>query len=554
MVAPVMDGVPILLVDDEPRNLDALEAILADPGYTLVRAEDADRALRVLLEHDVAAIILDIQMPRVNGIELAHIIKGTKRFRQIPIVFLTAHLVDDQDILTGYGAGAVDYLTKPFKPEILRHKVAVFAELFRKSRALSELNEQLEERVRARTSELERSEAALRAAGRQKDEFLAVLAHELRNPLAPLRTGVDLLMQVLGPQTPVVGKTLGAMSRQIDHIVRLIDDLLDVSRISRGVLELKKQRSDLGTICQSALETLRPFLDQKKLVVEVTVSRPVHGVVDPTRIAQIVGNLLHNASKYTPAGGVVSVEITREGQNAVIRVKDNGVGIPPDQLPLIFEMFTRIERKSKAATSGVGIGLALARRLAQMHGGDLSAASEGEGMGSTFTLTLPAPDVEPQATATEPTATAAATGTAAPAERSHAPRAGADALDILVIEDNDDAADTLAAWLEELGHRVLVARTGPTGLDLVLAHKPDVVLCDVGLPEMDGVEVCQRVRQMAREFRPYMVALTGWGMEEDRRRTAEAGFDHHLVKPVALDALSELLKNVVAKSSRPLPS
>jgi signal transduction histidine kinase len=541
-----MDRVNILLVDDERRNLDALEAILSDQGYGLLRAEDADRALRLLLEHaDIAAIILDIQMPRVSGIELAQMIKGTKRFRQIPILFLTAHMVDDDDVLTGYGAGAVDYLTKPFNPEILRHKVAVFADLFRKTRALAELNDKLEERVRERTSELEKSEAALRAAARQKDEFLAVLAHELRNPLAPLRTGVDLLMHVLTQQPPVVGRTLGAMNRQLDHIVRLIDDLLDVSRISRGVLELKKERTDLAELVQSAVETFRATYDQKKVNLSIDAPRSVYGVVDPTRIAQIIGNLLHNALKYTREGGQVSVELTYESGNAVIRVTDNGMGIPPDQLERVFEMFTRIERTMPTADPGAGIGLALAQRLAQMHGGKLAAWSAGEGQGTMFTLTVPA-----EAAADEEVAGA----TVAPGEPGATQRPGSGPLDIAVIEDNDDVADTLAAWLEGLGHRVHVARTGPSGLELVLQTKPDVVLCDIGLPGMDGVEVCQRVRERAREFRPLMVALTGWGKEEDRKRTATAGFDHHLVKPVKLDTLSDVLHSVEAKASRSLPS
>src|ERR1700733_6811855 len=270
MTGGTTDSIDVLLVDDEPRNLDALEAVLEGDGYRLHRAEDADRALRVLLDRDVAAIILDIKMPNVNGIELARIIKGTKRFRQIPILFLTAHMVDDSDVITGYSAGAVDYLTKPFNPTILRHKIAVFADLFRSRRALAELNDQLEERVKERTAELERSEAALRQAARQKDEFLAVLAHELRNPLAPLRTGLDLLIQ-LSPSpassTAVVGRTLAAMNRQLDHIVRLIDDLLDVSRISRGMLELKKERTDLSAVVHGAVETLRATFDRRKLEV-----------------------------------------------------------------------------------------------------------------------------------------------------------------------------------------------------------------------------------------------------------------------------------------------
>src|SRR3569623_2060910 len=416
------DKIKLLLVDDEPRNLDALEAVLEADGYTMLRAEDAARAQRLLLEHDIAAIVLDIKMPRVIGIELAQIIKGTKRFRQIPILFLTAHMLEDADVLSGYVVGAVDYLTKPFNPQIHRHKVAVFADLFRKTRALAELNEKLEQRVAERTEELQKSETALRAAARQKDEFLATLAHELRNPLAPIRTGLDLLMQIQAPQTQIAGKTLAAMNRQLDHIVRLIDDLLDVSRISRGVLEQKKEVTNLAALIQTSLETIKPVFEQRGIKLVVTAAPQITAIVDPTRISQIIGNLLHNASKFTQNGGTVRVELELIGGDAIV------------------------------------------------------------------------------------------TGAR---------------LDILLIEDNDDVADTLAAWLETLGHRVTVARTGPKGLEMALTLKPQLVLCDIGLPEMDGVEVCQRVRQAATDFRPMMVALTGWGKEEARMRTKDAGFDHH---------------------------
>ncbi|HUS32270.1 MAG TPA: response regulator [Kofleriaceae bacterium] len=530
------DKINILLVDDEPRNLDALEAILSDQDYHLIRAEDADRALRLLLDNDdVAAIILDIQMPRVNGIELAQIIKGTKRFKQIPILFLTAHMVDDQDIVVGYGAGAVDYLTKPFNPQILKAKIAVFADLFRKTRMLAELNDTLEARVSERTAELEKSEALLRAAARQKDEFLAVLAHELRNPLAPLRTGLDLLIQMQAPTTPVVGRTLAAMNRQLDHIVRLIDDLLDVSRISRGVLELKKQRVDVATLIHQTSETFRSLLEQRKISVSLDLPRAISVVVDPTRISQIIGNLLHNASKFTPENGHVTVELKYDAGNALITVSDTGVGIPSDQLDRVFEMFAAIERKAQTSR-GAGIGLALAKRLAQMHGGNLIASSDGEGKGTTFTLSIPNAELARARTENTPAKgiTSGPMGAAALG----------DPLQILVIEDNDDVADTLAEWLGHMGHIVKVARTGPSGLELVLSTKPDVVLCDVGLPEMDGVEVCKQIRAQTGDFRPLVVALTGWGKEEDRKRTTDAGFDHHLVKPVALDMLSDVLKRV----------
>jgi signal transduction histidine kinase len=522
------DVIELLIVDDEPRNLDALEAILDDPAYRLLRADSADRALKLLLEHDVAAIVLDIKMPGMSGFELAQIIKGSKKFRQVPILFLTAYLVDDHDVIAGYGAGAVDYLTKPINPQILRHKVEVFADLFRKTRALAELNERLEERVRERTAELERSEAALRSAAQQKDEFLAILAHELRNPLAPLRTGLDLVLGAHHKGAPAPARTLTAMSRQLDHMVRLIDDLLDISRISRGVLELKKQRVDLADVVRTAIDSARTFFDRRRQSVSAEVPHAVYADADATRVAQILGNLFHNAAKFTPDGGRIEVELVHDDGRALIRVADSGVGIPAEQLERVFDMFARLERPSELE-QGLGIGLALARRLADLHGGMLVATSHGDGHGSTFTLTLPAlAGDEPYAERingalrmTEPSA-----------------------LKILVIEDNDDIADTLADLLAELGHRVWVARSGPDGIELVKQAMPNVVLCDLGLPGMDGIEVCSSVRGMALAAQPVMIALTGWGRDHDRRRTSEAGFDHHLVKPIALDKLNDVLRTV----------
>ena len=517
-----MDAIDILLVDDEPRNLEALEAILDESAYRLLRAESADAALKMLLDHDVAAIVLDIKMPGMSGFELAQIIKSTKKFRQVPILFLTAYLVDDNDVIAGYGAGAVDYLTKPINPQILRHKVAVFADLFRKTRALAELNEKLEARVLERT-------AALDAAAKQKDEFLAILAHELRNPLAPLRTGLDLLIAAKERGTPAPERTLAAMNRQLDHMVRLIDDLLDISRISRGLLELKKDRIDLADVVRTAIDGARPFFDRRKQTLSAEVQGSVYAHADPTRVAQILGNLLHNASKYTPDGERVEISLTERDGRARVRVVDRGLGIPSDQLERVFDMFARVERggSPRAADSGLGIGLALSRRLAELHSGTLYVESAGEGHGSTFTLDLPA--LEPAAKT---------------ADEAKPPRASAvdgHGLRILVIEDNDDIADTLADLLRDQGHEVAVARSGPEGVAAVKSGRPELVLCDIGLPGMDGVEVCRTVRGLQLGAQPIMVALTGWGREDDRKRTRDAGFDHHLVKPVAADKLREVL-------------
>jgi signal transduction histidine kinase len=530
--------VDILLVDDEPRNLDALEAILAEPGYRLLRAEDADRALRLLLDHEVAAIVLDIKMPGVSGFELARMIKNTRRFRETPIVFLTAYMVDDQDVIAGYGAGGVDYLTKPVNPQILRHKVAVFADLYRKTRELAvvndqlaRLNERLEERVGERTAELERSEAALRAAGRQKDEFLAVLAHELRNPLAPLRTGLDLLLR-LQPDEPSgpLSRTLAGMNRQLDHIVRLIDDLLDVSRLSRGLLELKREHVDLAAVLRSTIESVQPWFDRRNQTLTVEVPKELMAYADATRIAQIATNLLHNAAKFTPQRGSIRVELSNSGNGVLLRVIDSGTGILAAQLDRVFDMFTRLDRPGATSEPGLGIGLALARRLAEMHGGTLSVSSEGEGRGTTFTLHVPAPE------SVEQTTESPANG-----ER---PSGGGAPLNIVVVEDNDDIADGLSDWLQTLGHRVTVARNGKTGVESIRESRPDLVLCDLGLPEFDGLDVCRHVRAFPADAQPVMVALTGWGREDDLKRTTEAGFDHHLVKPVAPEKLQAVLQQV----------
>jgi signal transduction histidine kinase len=530
-------AIDILLVDDEPRNLEALEAILEGPGYRLLRATDADQALRLLMAHDVAAMVLDIRMPDMNGLELARLIKSTQRFRETPIVFLTAQMVDGDHVVAGYDAGAVDFLTKPFDPRVLRRKIAVFAELYRKTRELADLNEKLEERVRERTIELERSEAALRAAARQKDEFLAVLAHELRNPLVPLRTGLDFLLR--RPREPPASRTLGMMTRQLHHIVRLIDDLLDVSRIARGALDLKREPAELAGLVAATVEAVRPTFERRRqeLVLESQGEERYEAAVDTTRVAQILTNLLTNASKFTPEHGRTTVKLGRQGDALSIQVTDTGAGIPTDQLDEVFGMFARISGPG-GSPAGLGIGLALARRLAEMHGGTLAAASAGESQGSTFTLTLPL----------SPAIAASPTIAASPAMA--APRADggsvATPLRIVIIEDNEDVSASLKDLLEDTGHSVWAAQTGSDGVSLVQEVRPNVVLCDLGLPHMGGLEVCQRIRALPAAVQPIIVAVTGWGREEDHRRTREAGFDHHLVKPIAVESLDQVLRSVAS--------
>jgi CheY-like chemotaxis protein len=293
---------------------------------------------------------------------------------------------------------------------------------------------------------------------------------------------------------------------------------------------------DLSAVVRATIESMRPRFERRKQAISAELPDDLTARVDATRIEQVITNLLHNATKFTSDGGSIRVELGGTPETAVLRVIDSGVGIRPNQLERVFDMFTRVERPGGAGEPGLGIGLALARRLAEMHGGKLTASSEGDGCGATFTLTIPLPE------ASQPAASPAPIG--APA------RAGASApLNIVLVEDNEDVAEMMLIWLEGLSHRVTVARTGSEGIEAIRAQNPDLVVCDLGLPDIHGTEVCKQVRSFSSGSQPVMIALTGWGREDDVRRTKEAGFDHHLVKPVAPEKLSTLLKSVAEARS-----
>ncbi len=537
------EPVDILLVDDDPRNLVALDAALAMPSHRLLHATNADEALRYLLDHDIAVIVLDVVMPGTDGYALAKIIRNAKRFRQTPILFMTAHLRDELAVLEGYSAGAVDYLSKPVDSRILRQKIAIFVELFRNRRAIDALNRDLELRVRERTAELAKSEERLRQVDKERAGFIALLAHEVRNPLAPIRTGLDLLRDVERPAADA--EIIETMARQIGYIVRLVDDLLDASRATRGQLELKATSVALSKVVANALATLRPVVERRRqsLVVEGTVTG--QWFVDETRVVQILTNLIDNASKFSPVGGEIRVVLGTDASGAGISVTDRGPGIPATEVDRVFDMFTTIDRSSDSASGGLGIGLALSRRLAEMHGGSLTAESGGTDVGATFTFRLPLAASRPATASTEePKPTSGVRGIVPHAK----------SLNVVVIEDNDDAANMLAKWLAASGYEVHVAHLGEEGLELVRRFEPDVVLCDLGLPGMDGNEVCRIVKNELVPP-PTMIALTGWGSEHDRTVTRGAGFHHHLMKPVqpkqAPDALC-VLSRVATRPHRNL--
>ncbi|MDB5350101.1 MAG: chemotaxis protein methyltransferase CheR [Planctomycetota bacterium] len=381
-------------------------------------------------------------------------------------------------------------------------------------------------------AELRQGKLELEQAQRHKDEFLATLAHELRNPLAPIRNAVACL-GMAGLTQPDLESARDVIARQVSQMVRLIDDLLDVSRISRNRLELRKERVELAAVVQGALESSRPLIEQCGH--ELTVSLPplpVYVDADPTRLGQVILNLLNNAAKYTERGGHVRLTAERQGGDVVLSVRDSGVGISPEMLPHVFDLFTQVDRSLERSQGGLGIGLTLVRRLVEMHGGSVEARSGGHGTGSEFVVRLPIV----VATPTQPTAPEDETGPAEPAESRR----------ILVVDDNLDSARTMARLLKLMGHQTCTANDGGEAVEAAEEHRPEVILLDIGLPVLNGYDVARTIRERPWGGEVVIVALTGWGQEGDRLRSQEAGIDHHLVKPVDPAALEKILSGLRA--------
>jgi signal transduction histidine kinase/DNA-binding response OmpR family regulator len=713
------DGVVnILIVDDLRDKLMALEAILHAPGQAVVTARSGREALRRLLERDFAVILLDVNMPEMDGFETAAMIRQRKQNAHTPIIFITA-FNDDEYTARGYSLGAVDYIYSPVVPEILRTKVGVFVDLYRKT---EQIRRQADERValaREQTARLAAEEGTRRAsllaeitstlarslehettvrdflrlvvphladlagitlvsepgqpwqndlawvfppaadvqtlsitspdgpgvlwgsslphspaeddlrtalervlasckaeildglkvaflprvstgdvppevpgqlhsaallplrargrtlgalvlglseadrrfapadlgyaedlagraaiaidnarlyrevqdADRRKNEFLAMLAHELRNPLAPIRSAVQILRRI-GSTDPQARWSQDVIERQVQQMSRLVDDMLDVSRITRGQIVLQMEPVELSDVVSRAVETSHPLIDQRRHELSVALPRERLRVeADLVRLSQVVANLLNNAAKYTAEGGLIWLTAEREGSEAVVRVRDSGMGIPGNMLSNIFDLFTQVDRSLERTQGGLGIGLTLVRTLVEMHGGTVQALSAGSNRGSEFVVRLPA---LVEAPLTQTIATRAAND-----PKPCVPRR------VLVVDDNVDGAESLAMVLRLCGHDVCCAHDGPAGLEMAEAFRPDVLLLDIGLPKMDGYEVARELRRRPELADVFLVALTGYGSDDDRRRTEEAGFDVHLVKPVDLDALPRLLANAL---------
>ncbi|MBV8805945.1 MAG: response regulator, partial [Sinobacteraceae bacterium] len=392
--------------------------------------------------------------------------------------------------------------------------------------------EQANRTLQNEVAERARIEQALKEADRHKDEFLAMLAHELRNPLAPILNAVQL-MRKKPMADPQLAWSRDVIERQLGHLTRLVDDLLDVSRITRGKINLTREPVDVGSLVARAVETVQPMITERghQLTVDVP-GEPIRVHGDALRLIQALGNVLANAAKYTERAGQISLIVQQVNETVEIRVRDTGIGIPAPLLPRIFDMFTQLRSETSRSQSGLGIGLALVRKLLEMHGGTVTASSEGVGLGSEFLITLPV--------ILDETARMAAVGQA------KVNGVGAHTVvgvrrRILVADDNSDALESLATLLELGGHEVFSASNGALALESAERYLPDVALLDIGMPKLDGYEVARRIRAQPWGRRITLVALTGWGQESDRRRSGEAGFDSHLVKPLDLDKLTELL-------------
>jgi signal transduction histidine kinase/CheY-like chemotaxis protein len=677
-----------------------MQLILEELGQNVITALSGREALRRLLDQDFAVILLDVNMPDMDGFETAALIRKRKRSEHIPIIFVTA-FGDEILAARGYSLGAVDYILSPVIPEILRTKVQVFVELFQKN---EQVKRQAEEHIalaraqaaRAAAEEASRRssflaeasralvrsldyEATLRAmaclpvpfladlsavttpdehgeawrtelawhnpdknacdqvnvpekdlphylveaiqrvltsgkseslgetvawplkdqpsapaaeaakprtlllplyargrtlgvlslarqnpdrpfnpadaelagdlagrtaiaidnarlyrdiqeADRRKTEFLAMLAHELRNPLAPIRNAVQLL-RYQGGNDPQLEWARDIIDRQVQQMARLVDDLLDVSRITRGKINLQMEPIDAAAVVSRAVETSRPLIDARHHELTVSVlPEPLMVQADSTRLAQVLSNLLNNAAKYTEDGGHVWLTVAREGDEAVFRVRDSGMGIPPELLSSVFDLFIQADRSLDRSQGGLGIGLTLVRRLVELHGGTVKAFSAGPGKGSEFVVRLPVlknvPAPERSVKSVSP------------------PQKNGRSRRILVVDDNVDATESLALLLRLTGHEVSIAHDGQAALQLATTFRPSVVLLDLGLPGMSGYEVAQQMRRLPALTDTVLVALTGYGQDEDRQRSRAAGFDHHLVKPIDPESLPRLLDSL----------
>ena len=494
----------LLMLPATPKDGATARDVLWRAGIEAELCESV-RVVASEVQRGAAAVMLPEEAIGLASRVLALVIAQQAPWSDLPVLVLTRQGADSADATLAVSAlGNVTLIERPVRVATLVSTVRT---------AL---------RARERQYQIRRHLADLREADRRKDEFLATLGHELRNPLSPLLTSLELL-RISAPAEPVVGRVVGVMQRQATHLVRLVDDLLEVSRITRGLIEVQRQPVLLAEVVAAAVETSRPVIEGSQHRLKVNVpDKPLTVLGDSVRLTQVFANLLNNAAKYTDPGGSIELTVRHTRHTAFVSVRDNGIGIDREHLSSVFDMFTQVSRSDRRTQGGLGIGLTLVRSLVALHGGSVTASSEGYGHGSTFEVRLPLAAVD------------------APTHHVPSGRKGFDGWRVLVVDDNLDATETLQTLLESLGATVAAAANGSEALAQFERFAPDAVLLDIGMPGMDGYEVARRIRALPAGGATPLIAVTGWGQQEDIRRCFEAGFDHHLVKPLDVDKLWEL--------------
>ncbi len=489
-------------------------SLLSRAGIRLEICSTFDGLVTELMAGAAAVLVPEEAISFPHTTALHEVLAKQPAWSDLPVLVLTRPGADSAELGEAVRTlGNVTVLERPLRVATLLSAVRT---------ALRARERQYQ--IRGHLEERARQEESLRVADQRKDEFLATLGHELRNPLAPLVTGLQLL-KTTGLHDPAAIQVAAIMERQVSHLIRLVDDLLELSRITRGVIDVQRAPLDLALVVHSAIDTTRSVLEAAGH--ELTVDMPAAEIItisgDAVRLTQVFANILTNAAKYTNARGHIRLRVQTEGAMVVVSVRDNGIGIAPAHLRSVFDMFTQVDRSNRRIQGGLGIGLTLVRSIVTMHGGRVEALSGGPGMGSEFRVHLPTlakAHVQTQEIA---------------ALQKFPPRR------ILVVDDNRDAAETLGALLSALGATVAVVNSGEAALGMFDTFAPDTILLDIGMPEIDGYEVSRRIRARTEHRAVLLIALTGWGQEQDQKRSLAAGFDHHLVKPVDLEKLRNLL-------------
>jgi signal transduction histidine kinase len=504
----------VLLLAPTRKDAATTAALLHEVNIQIESCSTFDDVLQEMQRGAAAVIVPEEAITAAHNALLAAVLQSQPPWSDLPIMVLAHSGADSTASREAVRTlGNVTLLERPLRASTLVSAVRTAVRA-----------RQRQYQIRGHLIDRARTEEALRVVDRRKDEFLATLGHELRNPLAPLLSAVHLL-RLAELKDPRLQRVIAIMDRQLSHLLRLVDDLLEVSRITRGLIDVRHEPLDLLSSVRAALETSRPAIEAAghSLTVELPAT-PISVTGDAVRLTQVFANLLTNAAKYTDAGGRIHVAAREERGRAVVTVRDSGIGIPASHLGSVFEMFMQVDRSNRRAQGGLGIGLTLVRSLVEMHDGRVEARSDGPGTGSEFVVELPVrADVRPAPSA------------------STTPLAVLPDRRILVVDDNRDAAETLGALLEALGATVSIAHSGRSALDCLDQFDPDTMLLDIGMPEMDGYEVARQVRAIPSHAGTLLIALSGWGQDRDFREARAAGFDHHMVKPPDIDRLRLLL-------------